>query len=45
MLKKGGEFHTTVIEGRIFNKAIHVRHGNIVYDEEYVFLALESDQI
>ncbi|ENU31490.1 hypothetical protein F991_00635 [Acinetobacter sp. CIP-A165] len=42
---EGGEFHTTVIDGPIFNKAIPVRRGNIVYHEEYAFLPLELDQI
>lgn len=42
---EGGEFHTTVIDGPIFNKAIPVRKLNIVYHEEYAFLPLELDQI
>lgn len=42
---EGGEFHTTVIDGPIFNKAIPVRQCNIVYHEEYAFLPLELDQI
>lgn len=42
---EGGEFHTTVIDGPIFNKAIPIRQCNIVYDEEYAFLPLELDQI
>ncbi|ATZ67774.1 Dph6-related ATP pyrophosphatase [Acinetobacter haemolyticus] len=42
---EGGEFHTTVIDGPIFNKAIPVRRGDIVYHEEYAFLPLELDQI
>lgn len=41
---EGGEFHTTVIDGPIFNKAIPVRHGDIVYHEEYAFLSLELEQ-
>ncbi|WP_312049347.1 Dph6-related ATP pyrophosphatase [Acinetobacter courvalinii] len=41
---EGGEFHTTVIDGPIFNKAIPVRHGDIVYHEEYAFLPLELKQ-
>ena len=41
---EGGEFHTTVINGPIFNKAIPIRHGEIVYHEEYAFLPLELDQ-
>ncbi|MDH0563557.1 diphthine--ammonia ligase [Acinetobacter courvalinii] len=41
---EGGEFHTTVIDGPIFNKAIPVRHGDIVYHEEYAFLPLELEQ-
>ncbi|MFD2014042.1 diphthine--ammonia ligase [Acinetobacter vivianii] len=40
---EGGEFHTTVIDGPI-NKAIPVRHGDIVYHEEYAFLPLELEQ-
>ena len=42
---EGGEFHTTVIDGPIFNKAIPVRQGDIVYHEEYAFLPLELDQL
>lgn len=42
---EGGEFHTTVIDGPIFNKAIPVRKLDIVYHEEYAFLPLELDQI
>lgn len=42
---EGGEFHTSVIDGPIFNKAIPVRRGDIVYHEEYAFLPLELDQI
>lgn len=41
---ESGEFHTTVINGPIFNKAIPIRHGEIVYHEEYAFLPLELDQ-
>lgn len=41
---EGGEFHTTVIDGPIFNKAIPVRHGDIVYHEEYAFLPLQLEQ-
>ena len=41
---EGGEFHTTVINGPIFNKPIPIRHGEIVYHEEYAFLPLELDQ-
>lgn len=40
---EGGEFHTTVIDGPIFNKAIPVRQRDIVYHEEYAFLPLELD--
>ncbi|MBJ9739495.1 diphthine--ammonia ligase [Acinetobacter oleivorans] len=42
---EGGEFHTTVIDGPIFNKPIPVRKLDIVYHEEYAFLPLELDQI
>ncbi|KXO83205.1 ATPase [Acinetobacter venetianus] len=42
---EGGEFHTTVIDGPIFNKAIPIRQCNIVYHEEYAFLPLELNQI
>lgn len=42
---EGGEFHTTVIDGPIFNKAIPVRKLDIVYHEEYAFLPLELDRI
>lgn len=41
---EGGEFHTTVINGPIFNKAIPVSRGEIVYHEEYAFLPLELEQ-
>ena len=37
---EGGEFHTTVIDGPIFNKAIPVRKLDIVYHEEYAFYHL-----
>lgn len=37
---EGGEFHTTVIDRPIFNKAIPVRKLNIVYHEEYAFYHL-----
>lgn len=40
---EGGEFHTTVIDGPIFNKVIPVRQRDIVYHEEYAFLPLELD--
>jgi len=39
---EGGEFHTTVIDGPIFNKAIPVRRGDIVYHEEYALLELDQ---
>ncbi len=42
---EGGEFHTTVIDGPIFKQAIPVRQGEIVYHEQYAFLALELDQL
>ena len=45
MLKRMENSIALWLTGQDFNKAIPVRRGNIVYDEEYVFLALESDQI
>lgn len=39
---EGGEFHTTVIDGPFFNKAIPVRRGDIVYHEEYALLELDQ---
>ncbi|MET4561402.1 diphthine-ammonia ligase [Lysinibacillus parviboronicapiens] len=41
---EGGEFHTTVIDGPIFNYPIPVRKGEIIQDGEYAFLPLELDQ-
>lgn len=38
---EGGEFHTTVIAGPIFNSEINVKHGPIIYDGDYAFLPLE----
>ncbi len=37
---EGGEFHTTVIDGPIFNKAIPVRKLDIVYHEDMLFYHL-----
>ena len=45
MLKRVENSIPLSLTGQGFNKAIPVRQGNIVYHEEYVFLALESDQI
>ncbi|WP_107949255.1 diphthine--ammonia ligase [Lysinibacillus parviboronicapiens] len=42
---EGGEFHTTVIDGPIFNYPIPVRKGEIIQDGEYAFLPLELDQL
>ncbi|WP_340372576.1 diphthine--ammonia ligase [Peribacillus sp. FSL E2-0218] len=38
---EGGEFHTTVIDGPLFQKPIAVRKGEILKDGEYAFLPLE----
>ncbi len=40
---EGGEFHTTVIDGPIFQDAIPVRYGEILYHAEYAFLTLELE--
>ncbi|WP_147535199.1 diphthine--ammonia ligase [Bacillus marasmi] len=41
---EGGEFHTTVIDGPIFNHPIAVQKCDIVRDGEYAFLPLELKQ-
>ncbi|UVI30235.1 diphthine--ammonia ligase [Paenibacillus spongiae] len=41
---EGGEFHTTVIDGPLFNHPIPVRKGEIIKNGEYAFLPLELDQ-
>ncbi|GAA0136190.1 diphthine--ammonia ligase [Paenibacillus sp. YSY-4.3] len=38
---EGGEFHTAVINGPIFNMPISVNKGNIIRNGEYAFLPLE----
>lgn len=38
---EGGEFHTTVIDGPIFNHPIPIQKGQIIKDGEYAFLPLE----
>lgn len=41
---EGGEFHTTVIDGPLFQTPIAVRKGDILRDGEYAFLPLELDE-
>lgn len=38
---EGGEFHTAVIDGPIFNKPISISKGKIIRNGEYAFLPLE----
>ena len=38
---EAGEFHTTVINAPIFKTPLSVRKGDILYHENYAFLALE----
>ncbi|WP_089604578.1 Dph6-related ATP pyrophosphatase [Acinetobacter piscicola] len=38
---EAGEFHTTVIDAPIFKNPLLVRKGDILYHENYAFLALE----
>ena len=38
---EGGEFHTTVLDGPIFNQAITVQQGEILYHGNYAFLSLK----
>ena len=40
---EGGEFHSTVINGPLFTAPIAVRKGDILYHENYAFLALELE--
>lgn len=40
---EGGEFHSTVLDGPIFKRAICVRQGEIVRHEHYAFLTLQLD--
>lgn len=40
---EGGEFHSTVIDGPLFISPIAVRKGDILYHENYAFLALELE--
>ncbi|OAB41938.1 diphthine--ammonia ligase [Paenibacillus glacialis] len=41
---EGGEFHTTVIDGPLFEHPIPVRKCTILTDGDYAFLPLELDQ-
>lgn len=41
---ESGEFHTTVIDGPLFQRPIPVRRGEIVRDGDYAFLPLELDE-
>jgi diphthamide synthase (EF-2-diphthine--ammonia ligase) len=38
---EAGEFHTTLIDGPIFKKPLLLHKGDILYHENYAFLALE----
>ena len=38
---EAGEFHTTLIDGPIFKKPLLLNKGDILYHENYAFLALE----
>ncbi|MCR8643752.1 diphthine--ammonia ligase [Paenibacillus sp. N1-5-1-14] len=40
---ESGEFHTTVIDGPLFQQPIPVRKSEITYDGKYAFLPLELD--
>ena len=40
---EGGEFHSTVLDGPIFKRAICVRQGEIIRHEHYAFLTLQLD--
>ncbi|WP_155591130.1 diphthine--ammonia ligase [Lysinibacillus cavernae] len=40
---EGGEFHTTVIDGPLFQQPIAVRKCSIIRDGDYAFLPLELD--
>ncbi|WP_445346139.1 Dph6-related ATP pyrophosphatase [Acinetobacter bohemicus] len=40
---EGGEFHSTVIDGPLFTAPIAVCKGDILYHENYAFLALELE--
>lgn len=42
---EGGEFHTTVLDGPLFQHPIPVRKGEIIRNGEYAFLPLELDEI
>ena len=41
---EAGEFHTTVIDGPIFQHALNIAKGDILYHENYAFLPLELEQ-
>ena len=41
---EAGEFHTTVIDGPIFQHALNIVKGDILYHENYAFLPLELEQ-
>lgn len=40
---EGGEFHSTVLDGPLFKAPIAVSQGEILYHENYAFLALELE--
>jgi len=40
---EGGEFHTTVLDGPIFQRPVRVRKGSVVRDGKYAFLPLELE--
>ncbi|MFP7298333.1 diphthine--ammonia ligase [Neobacillus niacini] len=42
---EGGEFHTTVIDGPIFDYPIPVRKCKIIQNSDYAFLPLELDRV
>lgn len=41
---EGGEFHTTVINGPLFQYPLPIRKGDIIRKDEYAFLPLELDE-
>ncbi|WP_375781872.1 hypothetical protein [Peribacillus simplex] len=43
-MRRGREFHTTVIDGPNFETPIPVRKGEVNKDGEYTILPLELDQ-
>ncbi|KAA0561770.1 diphthine--ammonia ligase [Rossellomorea aquimaris] len=42
---EGGEFHTTVVDGPIFNHPVPVLKREILNDGDYAFLPLELDRV